>query len=327
MNSLPEIIIYKTESGEASVEVLKEQETLWLSLNQLAHLFERDKSAISRHLKSIFDSQELDPSSTVANFATVQKEGDRKVERQIEYYNLDVIISLGYRVNSKRGVEFRQWASQVLKDHLIKGYSLNQNKLLKSGLEKVEKAIALLSRTLQQNAIISDVGQEAIHIIQTYTNSWKLLLDYDEGKIDFPKASHSNPKSLPYEFCKASILNLKKHLIEKKEAGEIFGIEKDKGFTAILGNIDQTFDSHPLYKSVEERAAHLLYFIIKDHPFNDGNKRIGSLLFLLYLELNKIKAPKINDTTLVALALLVAESDPKEKDLLIRLITNLISGT
>ena len=153
------------------------------------------------------------------------------------------------------------------------------------------------------------------------------MLYYDEGKIDFPKASHSNPKSLPYEFCKASILNLKKHLIEKKEAGEIFGIEKDKGFTAILGNIDQTFDSHPLYKSVEERAAHLLYFIIKDHPFNDGNKRIGSLLFLLYLELNKIKAPKINDTTLVALALLVAESDPKEKDLLIRLITNLISGT
>ena len=234
MNHLSEIIIYKTDNGQAAVEVLKEQETLWLSLSQLSQLFERDKSAISRHLKAIFESQELESSSTVANFATVQKEGERKVERQIEYYNLDVIISLGYRVNSKRGIEFRQWASKVLKDHLIKGYSFNENKLLKSGIEKVEKAIALLSRTLQQNAIVSDIGQEAIHIIQTYTNSWKLLLDYDEGKIDLPQSSHIHPKSLTYDYCKASILNLKEHLIEKKEAGEIFGIEKDKGFEANL---------------------------------------------------------------------------------------------
>ncbi len=323
-DQMTEIKIYEAENGQISVDVLVENETVWLSLNQLSELFERDKSVISRHLKSIFDSHELDSLSTVAKYATVQSEGGRNVERQIDFYNLDAIISVGYRVNSKRGTQFRQWANKLLKDYLIKGYALNQNKLLSRGISDLESSISLLSRTLDQQALLSDIGQEAVRIIHTYARSWKLLLQYDEGELAIPQSLNIEPKSLGYELCKSCILDLKEQLIIKNEAAEIFGIERSEYLKAILGNLDQTFDGQSLYPTVEERAAHFLYFVIKDHPFSDGNKRIGSFLFLLYLHLNNIKTEKINEVTLVALALLVAESRPSEKEFIIPLIVNLI---
>lgn len=325
MTSVREIIIYKAENGQATVEVLIEKDTLWLSLNQLAELFERDKSVISRHLKTIFFSKELEASSTVAKFATVQKEGERDVERQIDFYNLDVIISVGYRVNSKRGVQFRQWANKILKDYLIQGYSLNQDKLITQGTRSLERAVSLVSRTLQHHENLSDIGQDALRLIQLYAHSWSLLLQYDDGKISLPSVSSHDPKSLPYEFCKLCIRKLKAQLMDKKESSEIFGLEKEGGLIAILGSLDQTFEGKTLYNSIEERAAHLLYFIIKDHPFSDGNKRIGCLLFLLYLHLNGIQPYQITDSALVTLALLIAESRPSEKSILIPLIVHLIS--
>jgi len=322
MTSVPEIIIYKAENGQATVEVLIEKDTLWLSLNQLAELFERDKSVISRHLKTVFQTQELDASSVVAKFATTAKDGKTY---QVEHFNLDAIISVGYRVNSKRGVQFRQWAQKILKEYLIQGYSLNQGKLITQGTRSLERAVSLVSRTLQHHENLSDIGQDALRLIQLYAHSWSLLLQYDDGKISFPSVSSYDPKSLPYEFCKLCIRKLKAQLMDKKEASEIFGLEKEGGLIAILGSLDQTFEGKTLYNSIEERAAHLLYFIIKDHPFSDGNKRIGCLLFLLYLHLNGIQSYQITDSALVTLALLIAESRPSEKSILIPLIVHLIS--
>jgi len=322
MTSVPEIIIYKAENGQATVEVLIEKDTLWLSLNQLAELFERDKSVISRHLKTVFQTQELDASSVVAKFATTAKDGKTY---QVEHFNLDAIISVGYRVNSKRGVQFRQWAQKILKEYLIQGYSLNQGKLITQGTRSLERAVSLVSRTLQHHENLSDIGQDALRLIQLYAHSWSLLLQYDDGKISLPSVSSHDPKSLPYEFCKLCIRKLKAQLMDKKEASEIFGLEKEGGLIAILGSLDQTFEGKTLYNSIEERAAHLLYFIIKDHPFSDGNKRISCLLFLLYLHLNGIQPYQITDSALVTLALLIAESRPSEKSILIPLIVHLIS--
>lgn len=322
MNATPEIVIYKDETGRSAVEVLFENETLWLSLNQLATLFERDKSVISRHLKNIFISEELDPASVVAKIATTA--GDHKVY-QVDHYNLDVIISLGYRVNSKRGIQFRQWANQVLKEYLISGYALNERKLLNKGMEELEKALSLLSRTLAQSLLSSDLHQKSIYLIKHYVKSWKLLRQYDDHQMSLPSGFSHEPKSLEYGFCQVQILDLKKQLMSRGEATDIFGVEKSHGLQAILGNIDQTFDGQPLYNSLQARAAHLLYFVIKDHPFHDGNKRIGSFLFLLYLALNDMNLDKMNDSLLVALALLVAESRPSEKEFLTALIINLIT--
>ncbi len=200
-DQMTEIKIYEAENGQISVDVLVENETVWLSLNQLSELFERDKSVISRHLKSIFDLHELDSLSTVAKYATVQSEGGRDVERQIDFYNLDAIISVGYRVNSKRGTQFRQWANKLLKDYLIKGYALNQNKLLSRGISDLESSISLLSRTLDQQALLSDIGQEAVRIIHTYARSWKLLLQYDEGELAIPQSLNIEPKSWGMSFA------------------------------------------------------------------------------------------------------------------------------
>lgn len=320
---MSEILIYQ-ENEKTSVEVILEGETVWLSLNQLAELFERDKSVISRHLKSIYYSKELDSSSTVAKYATVQREGERRVERNVEYYNLDAIISVGYRVNSKRGIQFRQWANKVLREYLIKGYALNQKYLAAKGIEELEKSIDLLGRVLPVSPSQSDVSQEAIKIIKEYARSWQVLLQYDEKDFTGLKPGRVPEVSLEYSLALSTVSNFKKALRQKGEASELFGLEREEGLKSIIGNLDQTFASQRLYPTIEETASHLLYFIIKDHPFTDGNKRIGSLLFLLYLRLNNLNTEKINEVTLVALALLVAESQPMEKDSVISLIMNLI---
>ena len=320
---MSEIIIYKAKDGHIQLKVNLSEETVWLSLNQIAELFGRDKSVISRHLSNIFKNKELEPNQTVAKFATVQKEGDKNVRREIDYYSLDVIISVGYRVNSIQATQFRIWATQVLKDHLIRGYSINEKRLAECGTKELQQSIKLLQKTLTQNALVNDIGVETIQLIMSYTKTWHLLLAYDEDELKVPEPSQLSIAELKYEAAVKAIETLKFDLAARNEATALFGNEREYGLQSILSNVKQTFAGEPLYNSAEERAAHLLYFIIKDHPFTDGNKRIGCLIFLLYLKLQSIVI-KLNDNGLVALALLIAESNPSQKDLMIRLIVNLL---
>jgi prophage maintenance system killer protein len=249
-------------------------------------------------------------------------------DKPVAFYNLDVIISVGYRVKSPRGTQFRLWATNVLKQHLIQGYTVNQRRLAEKGLDEMEQAIALLSRTLQRHELVTDEGKAVLEVVSRYAKSWSLLLQYDEDRLGLPKDRHGARKPLDYHQAQAAITALKSDLSDRGEATDLFGREREHALQSILGNLDQTFGGQDLYPSVEEKAAHLLYFVIKDHPFSDGNKRIGSFLFLLFLrENNLLDQSGINDNGLVALALLIAESDPKQKDLLIRLTMNLLTSS
>lgn len=321
-NSNQDLVIFKTDAGDVYVDVKLEQDTVWLNLNQLSQVFERDKSVISRHLKNIFNEEELEQNLVVAKFATTA--ADEKIY-QVEYYNLDAIISVGYRVNSKRGTQFRRWASKLLKEHLVQGYSLNQQRLYEKGINDLKRAMDLLSQTLQNQSLVHEVGYHAIEIINHYAKTWHLLLAYDENRLSSPTTLTESTQILDYESVLAAIHDLKETLMKKGEATPLFGQQRETQLQAILGTIHQTFAEVFLYPSCEERAAHLLYFVIKDHPFVDGNKRIGSFLFLLYLQSQNSSLKRIDDLTLVALALLIAESDPKDKDLMIKLTMNLIT--
>lgn len=318
-----EIIIYEEE--KSTVEVRFDHDTVWLTQRQMAELFDTSADNISLHLKNIYNDGELGEKTTTEEFSAVQKEGKRQVRRTLFHYNLDAIISVGYRVNSKRGVRFRQWATSVLKDHLIHGYTVNERRLAEKGLMEMEQAMALLSRTLQNHELLNDEGKAVLDVINNYAKSWTLLLQYDEQQLAVPKEKKAAKQPLDYHQAKATIATLKAELVTKKEASELFGQERGKHLQGILGNIDQTFGGEELYPSVEEKAAHLLYFIIKDHPFADGNKRIGSFLFILFLQENcLLDASGINENGLVALALLIAESDPRQKELMVRLVLNLL---
>ena len=318
-NSPQNITIYQADNGALVVDVRVSGETLWLSLNQMAELFERDKSVISKHLKNIFTTAELKENSVVANFATTAADG--KVY-QVDYFNLDAIISVGYRVNSKRGTQFRQWASQVLKEHLIQGYTINQKQITQHSIQRMQQTLSLLSDTLIQQQLVDTPGQA---IIQEYAKTWDLLLRYDENHFTL-KTTQSCRHLLAYAKAKDVIEALKRELQQNKNNVSFFGQERDHALQAIFGNLDQTFDSTPVYPSCEERAAHLLYFIIKDHPFSDGNKRIASLLFLIQLKQDGLSLQKMNDTCLTALTLLVAQSHPQQKDMMIQLIMSLLQS-
>jgi len=321
---MTEVVIYTAKDGHVELDVSLVNETVWLSMNQMMRLFGRDKSVISRHINNTFKTGELYRGSTVTKFATVQKEGDREVEREIEYYNLDVIISVGYRVNSKEGVQFRQWASGILKEHLIRGYTINKKQIAEQGIQDLQQSVELLQKTLMHHETVSDIGQEAMQLILSYAKTWNVLVAFDEGKLELPVESKEYAQRLDYKTAFHAIEALKNELVLRDEATHFFGQEREDGLHSILNNIEQTFDGNQLYKSIEEKAAHLLYFVIKDHPFTYGNKRIGCFVFLLYLKLQKTSC-KFNDNGLVALALLIAESDPKQKNLIIRLITNLLT--
>jgi DNA ligase (NAD+) len=321
-----QIIIYEDKNGQISVDVVLRDEMVWLNLTQLSELFVRDKSVISRHIKNILKEQELSEVSTVAKFATVQAEGGKSVTRQLEYYNLDMIISVGYRVNSRKAVEFRKWASNILKDYLIKGYSVNYKKIMRKELEELKQTVLLLSNTLLNQNLVNETGSELLNLIRTYTKTWDILLKYDENRLELPKSGKSGiSRELKYKEAKLAIINLKTELLQKSEASNLFGQERGKALDGIIGSLYQTFGGDDLYPSIEEKAAHLIYFIIKDHPFNDGNKRIGCLLFLLFLSINEFKLTSVSPESLTALALLIAESDPKQKEIIIRLVVNLLN--
>ena len=316
-----DMVVFKDENGKTIVDVTLQDETVWLTLNQISELFGRDKSVISRHFKNIFDSCELDRPAVVAKNATTA--GDGKTY-QVEYYNFDAIISVGYRVNSKRGTQFRIWATSILKDHLIQGYTLNQKRLAEKGITEVSQMLGLLKSTLLSQDMVTDEGQVVLVLVESYARTWQLLWQYDEDSLVIPKTIRQASTSLDLSQTRLAISSMKQELLLKEEATDIFGQERSEGLAGIVGTIQQTFAGQELYPTVEDKAAHLLYFVIKDHPFVDGNKRIGSFLFLLFLRINK-KHFVFDPKTMVALTLLVASSDADQKDLLVKLIVNLLS--
>ena len=310
-----EIIIF--ENQNVKLEVNMKDETVWLNREQMAKLFDRDVKTIGKHINNAL-KEELD-NSTVAKFATVGKEGNRDVTRNIEYYNLDMIISVGYRVKSKNGIIFRKWANKILKDYLIKGYAVNEKRL--EYLEKTVKLIDIASRNLEG---LDEVGaSDIIKVLQSYTKSLDLLDDYDHKSLTKPKGTKSDEK-ITYKNCIDIIKTLKFN-----EKSDIFAVEKDKGLESIIGNIYQTFDGVDVYESIEEKAANFLYTCVKNHVFVDGNKRIAATLFIYFLQFYDIlyvnKKAIIDNNTLASLTLLIAESNPKEKEIMVQLIMNFLT--
>lgn len=321
-----EIIIYKTPRNGVELKVNLEQETVWLSLDQMAPLFNRDKSVISRHIRNIFQEKELDQKSVVAKFATTAADGKTY---KVDYYNLDAIISVGYRVKSQNGVKFRIWASKILKQYLIKGYAINEKRLLEAQgrFKELQEAVLFLQKQSKKEPLKGQTT-EILNLLADYSRTLSLLEQYDKGKLEERKGCKTK-FILQYENCIQIIAELKKELMVKKEAGDLFGQERSGSFEGIIKGLYQTFDRKELYPTIEDKASHLLYLIIKDHPFSDGNKRSAAFLFVYFLDksdylFKKSGERKINDNALVALALLIAESDPKEKDVMIKIIKNLI---
>ena len=319
-----EIVIYQSDDGTASLEVRLEEETVWLTQAQLVEFFQKTKQNISLHIRNIFKEGELRERAVVKEYLTTAPDGKRYLTK---YYNLDVIISVGYRIKSQRGTQFRIWATRVLKDHLVKGYTVNERRLAEQGLADMEEAVALLSRTLTRHESLSEEGLAVLEIVSRYAKSWSLLLRYDEERLELPKDRHQTKRLLDHGQARVAIAALKAELVGRGEASDLFGHEREQHLQGILGSINQTFGGQELYPTAEEKAAHLLYFVIKDHPFSDGNKRIGSFLFVLFLRENGLLGQSgIDNNTLVALALLIAESEPRNKELLVRLVVNLMNS-
>jgi len=323
--NLGEIVLYQTEDGRTSLTAHLREETVWLTQAQMQELFGRERSVITKHINNVFKEGELDRNQVCAKFAHTAADGKTY---QVVHYNIDVIISVGYRVKSQRGTQFRIWATSVLKDHLVKGYTLNQKRLAEKGFGEARQMLALLSDTLEGHNLVSDEGRSVLQIVNHYTKTWQLLWQYDEDTLALPANKPGAGVVLQPEAARQAIATLRQELLAKGEATDIFGNEQGDGIAGILGAVRQTFGGKDLYSSVEEKAAHLLYFMIKDHPFTDGNKRIGSFLFLYFLQINGLLYEQSFDNkALVALTLLTAASNPKQKDLLIRLIINLLAET
>ena len=324
---MSEIVIY--EDGRVKLETTVSKDTIWLNQKQLCELFERDKSVISRHIHNIFKEKELEQDSVVAKNATTATDGKTY---QVDYYNLDMIISLGYRVNSKRATQFRRWATKILKDYLLQGYALDQERLKKEKLAELEQTIEMVKQTVESRTLAENEAKGFIEIIGNYAKSWALLQGYDEQTLQEVIATKENRFVLDYDEAKEAIVALKKELMAKAEATELFGNEKAGEFKGNLLNIYQSFGGEDLLPSVEQKAANLLYYIVKGDPFNDGNKRIGAYLFVLFLLKNAILhkpngEARINDNALAALTLLVATSLPEQKEIIIRLIMNMLADT
>ena len=326
LNLNNEIVIYQSEDGKTQLNVKLEGETVWLSQSQMSELFQTDRTVINRHIKNIYKSGELDEKATCAKNAQVRLEGNRTVTRNIPYYNLDVIISVGYRVNSIRGTRFRQWANSVLKQYLIKGYAVNEQ-IRKQQIVELRQLVQVMGRTIQQQPVpVTDESNALFNVVIDYTYALDTLDNYDYQRLSIAKTTKEEPFHATYDSAMREI-----DMLRNKFGGSVlFGNEKDDSFKSSIGQIYQTFGGKELYPSVEEKAAMLLYLVTKNHSFSDGNKRIAATLFLWFMNNNGILyredgSKRIADNTLVALTLMMAESRTEEKDVMVKVVVNLIN--
>ncbi len=316
------IEIYQTQDGQTQVDVRFEQESVWLSIDDMVHLFQKSRSTVNEHILNIYKEKELEEETSmrkigISDFST----------KPTNLYNLDVIISVGYRVRSKQGTQFRIWATARLKDYLLKGYALNQKRLQQNAAE-LEQALALIQKTAASPELTLESGRGLVDIVSRYTQTFLWLQQYDEGLLGEPKGENGGALPSAIE-ARAALAALKQQLMARGEATDLFARERGDGLDALLGNLEQSVFGEPAYPSIESKAAHLLYFVVKNHPFSDGNKRSGAFLFVDFLHrndrlLNRSGQAVINDTGLAALTLLVAESDPKQKETLIRLMMHML---
>jgi prophage maintenance system killer protein/prophage antirepressor-like protein len=318
---MSEIIIY--DDGNVELKTTIENETIWLNQKQIAELFGKDRTVITRHINNIFKDKEVNEKSNV------QKMHFANSDKPVKLYSLDIVLAVGYRTNSGKAIKFRQWATNILKDYLIKGYALNQERLKQQKFDELDKTIKLIKRSLQNEELNIKEAKGFVEIVGKYAKSWALLQGYDEQNLQEIAQTKQQKFILDYDEAKKAIAELKKTLIAKGEATELFGQEKANEFKGHLLNIYQSFGGVELLPSVEQKSANLLYYIIKGHPFNDGNKRIGAYLFVLFLHKNGVLyrlngESKINDNALASLALLVATSSPEQKEIIIKLIMNMI---
>lgn len=311
------IVLYQSPDGSMSIDVRLEKETLWMDAHQMARLFGRDRSVIVRHIRKIYETNELDPISTCAKNAQVAADGKL---RQMDLYNLDVIIGVGYRVNSVRGTQFRIWATQVLRDHLVRGYSVNVKRL-----KELRQSLKLVGQVLERYDVTSDQARALLRVVTDYAFALDLLEDYDHQRVSVARLKPEDARGIDYDEAMAVVGELRR----KFGGSDLFGREKDQSLRGSLGAVMQSFDCKDLYPSLEEKAAHLLYFLVKNHSFVDGNKRIGAALFLWFMEKNGILyradgSRHIADNALVAITLMIAESNPNQKDILTKVVVNLI---
>lgn len=325
-----QIAIYQAPSGAMEVCLDANKETIFLTQQQVGALFNVKKAAISKHVKNIFETGELNKKSTVSILETVQTEGKRKITRKIEHYNLDLILSIGYRVNSSNATKFRRWATKTLHQHIVNGYTINKKRLLETQTKFHElKETVLFLQKQSKNELLKGHETEILNLLADYSKTLSLLEEYDREKIGKQRGNKTR-FILKYEHCQKIVVELKKELTAKKEASDLFGLENGSSFKGIVQGLYQTFGKKELYPSIEDKASHLLYLIIKDHPFTDGNKRLAAFLFVYFLDKNnylfkKSGERKINDNALVAMALLIAESNPKDKETMIKIIKNIIA--
>jgi len=322
------IVIYDTADQAVEVRLDAARDTVWLSQRQMAELFGKDVRTVNEHLRNVFAEGELLREETIRDFRIVRQEGRREVARSVEHYNLDVIISVGYRVKSQQGTRFRQWATRILREHLTQGWTLNQQRF-ETNARELEAALALVRKAAQSPALDTQSGRGLVDIVSRYAQTFLLLQRYDEGLLTEPDAQPGGMLPTPDE-ARAALDKLKRELMARGEATDLFARDRGDGLASLLGNLDQTVFGEPAYPSVEAKAAHLLYFVIKNHPFSDGNKRSAAFLFVDFLYRNgRLLAangePVINDVGLAALTLLVAESDPANKDVMIRLVMNMLA--
>ncbi len=312
--STSQIVLFESSDGEVKLDVAvdADHDEVWLSKDQLALLFDRDRSVITRHISNVYKENEVDRDSTCAKFAHVRSEGDRLVERQVEYYNLDVIISVGYRVKSQRGVEFRRWATDVLRRYIVEGRAENRQRL-----KQLAQAIAMMER------VADDLGaSQVLEIVKSYASALDLLDDYDHQRVKKPTGAEG-VYVLEYDECREVIGALRFN-----DESSVFGVEKDDSFKSSIAAIYQSFGGQDIYPSVQEKAANLLYLIVKNHSFHDGNKRIAATMFLYFLDKNGLLyedgAKAVSDDALVAATIMIAESKPQEKDIMVSLVMNFL---
>lgn len=323
-----EIVIYQSPDGHSTVDVKLENGSVWLNQHQMAELFSTDRSSLAKHIINIYESGELQAAATRAKIAQVQKEGSRTITRNVEHYNLDLIISVGYRVNSKRGTQFRIWANEVLKKYLEKGYALNEQRLKDQlgQLDQLKNTVKLLGNVLDNKSLDSDEATGLLKVLTDYSYALDILDKYDHQVLQVSGTTPEEVFQINYKEAMIAIAGLR----EKFGGSALFGNEKDESFQGSLAAIYQTFDGQSLYPSVEEKAANLLYFVVKNHSFSDGNKRIAAFLFVWFMEKNMILykqdgTRRLADNALVALTLMIAESKPEEKDIMVNVVVNLIN--